>query len=91
MPVDTMTFDLPSAMRTEDCEALDVFLRKNAARPVRLNGAEVRKFSGQAAQVIAAHQKFRHGTPLLVIDTPSPALEEALTLLDLAAVLEERA
>ena len=92
MPDDIATFDLPSVMRTEDCISLHEFLCENSERTVVLGGAAVERFSGQAAQVIIAHQRFRQtAAPAITISDPSAALRNALTLLALNEVLGEAA
>ncbi len=92
MPDDIATFDLPSVMRTEDCISLHEFLCENSERPVVLGGAAVDRFSGQAAQIIAAHQGFRQaGTPAITISDPSDGLRNALALLALDQVLGDAA
>jgi hypothetical protein len=77
-------FELPAAIRTDDCIALHAYLCDKVSEPRVVCGSAVKKFSGQAAQLLAAHHKVRCETagPLTIKD-PSDALLAALATLAL--------
>ena len=86
MPDDSTIFALPAVMRTEDSISLHTFLSAHHDEPVTLDGSQVQKFTGLAAQVIAAHLKWRVGTDnRITLSNESVAVKEAMTQLDLDA------
>lgn len=77
-------FELPAVMRTDDCIALHTYLCDKVSDPRVVSGSAVERFSGQAAQLLAAHYKVRCGTAApLTIKDPSDALLAALATLAL--------
>ena len=89
MTAEPAIFALPEAIKIEECHTLDQFIRSAADRAVVLDGQRVKKFSGLAAQLIAAHQSVRQGTDAKVsLILPSQALTDALAALDLTCLLD---
>lgn len=84
MPDDSTTFALPPVLRTGDSVSLHAFLSEHHAQPVTIDTSRVEKFSGMAAQIIAAHHKWRAGkdTPITLVPGAA-AVTEAMLLLDL--------
>lgn len=88
MTAEPVTFDLPETMKVEECHALDQFLRATPDCTIHLNGQNVQKFGGLAAQTVAAHQRFRQqDSHAIHFVSPSEALVNALTLLGLGELL----
>lgn len=88
MTAESVTFELPETIKVEECHTLDEFIRSAADRAIVLDGHRVRKFSGLAAQLIAAHQGTRHEANVrMSITLPSQALTDALATLDLSHLL----
>jgi anti-anti-sigma regulatory factor len=85
MTVEPATFALAETIRVEECHTLDQFIRSAGDRPIILDGQQVKKFGGQAAQLIAAHQNMRRDTETrIAISNPSDALTSALATLGLS-------
>jgi hypothetical protein len=90
MTAEPATFELPETIKVEECYTLDQFIRSADDRPIVLNGQRVKKFGGQAAQLIAAHRNVRHGTETqIAIANPSDALRSALATLALSYLLDD--
>ena len=71
MTAESVTFELPETIKVEECHTLDEFIRSAADRAIVLDGHRVRKFSGLAAQLIAAHQGTRHEANVRIVHHPS--------------------
>jgi hypothetical protein len=86
MPDDSTIFALPPVVRTGDSVSLHAFLSEHHLQPVTINASQVEKFSGMAAQIIAAHLKWRAGAYAPITLTPDKTVvTEAMRLLDLDA------
>lgn len=82
------TFDLPAVMKAEDCQELDTFLRAHHDQTVILNCNAVTRVGGQAAQLIAAHMKFRKGDNCeLTLQTPSEGFVAGLQTMGLLEII----
>lgn len=88
MTADPVLYALPQTLRVEECHALDQFIRKHGDQPVHLNGQNVEKLGGLAAQLIVAHQSFRDEGSAIKVVNPSAALIDAMAILDLSDALE---
>ncbi|WP_375254830.1 hypothetical protein [Yoonia sp.] len=86
MTADPAIYALPQTMRVEECHALDQFLRQNGDQAIRIDGHQVEKIGGLAAQLIVAHQNLRGDAAPISITTPSSALTEAMGILGLSDV-----
>ncbi|MGJ8623647.1 MAG: hypothetical protein ACSHW1_12810 [Yoonia sp.] len=85
-----MKYALPEILRMEECTALDTFLRDHADQPVQLDGQQVQKLGGLAAQAIVAHLTIRaEGAATLELCNTSDAMRDAFALLGLSAFLDQ--
>lgn len=84
------TFMLPELIRMEDCDAIDAFLRSCEGKTAQLEGGNVRKCGGMAAQLILAHQGFyRAQGKDVTVTAPSAELAAALNTLGLGRILTQ--
>jgi len=88
MPEDTDTFSLPAVIKMEDCDAIDAFLRNCEGAKIQLDGENVQKLGGMAAQLILAHQVFHRAQGRdLTVTVPSAELAAALDTMGLGKIL----
>lgn len=89
MTAEPAIYELPETTKIEECYTLDQFIRSAGDRAIVIDGQRVQRFSGLAAQLIAAHQGIRKDTGAVIsVIQPSQALIEALQILGLSHLLD---
>ncbi|MEM8537766.1 MAG: STAS domain-containing protein [Pseudomonadota bacterium] len=90
MTEETATFYLAPAMRLEQCEAFDAFLRASRADAVTVDCANVSRLGGMAAQQIVMAQKIwaAAGHEFALINV-SDGMQKSLSTLGLDILLPE--
>lgn len=91
MTADSDVFVLPEALKLEECQRLDRFLRETDSKNIQLDGTAVTRMGGMAAQLIAAHQSIRTaGGTQITVTNPSDGMIAAFETLDLGHVLASK-
>ena len=87
---DTARFELPSAMKIEDCERLHAFLAGLTDQDVEIDCSAVERLSGLTAQMLAVAQtSWQRNELTLTFFNPSEGFEKGCALLGLADLISQ--
>jgi len=88
MTDDTACFELPAAMKIEDCERFHAFLVGAQAQNIRIDCHKVEKLSGLGAQLLLMANTWRQNAREVTLVNPSPGLIAGVAMLGLSNELQ---